>query len=72
MRQGEREEAYTVISPSVRHRSGYRGNIPYTPGRSTTETVFTIRLYNISGLKGKASVLSTRGGVLKGKEFVVR
>lgn len=47
-------------------------NIPYTPGSSTTETVFTIRLYNISELKGKASVISTRGGVLKGKEFVVR
>ena len=47
-------------------------NIPYTQGGSSTETVFTIRLYNDSGLKGKASVISTRGGVLKGKEFIVR
>lgn len=47
-------------------------NIPYTPGGSATETVFTIRLYNISELKGKASFVSTRGGVLKGKEFVIR
>lgn len=47
-------------------------NIPYTQGGSSTEAVFTIRLYNDSGLKGRASVISTRGGVLKGKEFVVR
>jgi len=47
-------------------------NIPYTPGGSATETVFTIRLYNISELKGKASVISTRRGVLSGKEFIVR
>ena len=47
-------------------------NIPYTQGGSSTETVFTIRLYKDSGLKGRASVISTRGGVLKGKEFVVR
>lgn len=47
-------------------------NIPYTQGGSSTETVFTIRLYGNTGLKGRASVISTRGGVLKGKEFIVR
>lgn len=47
-------------------------DIPYTQGGSSTETVFTIRLYNDSGLKGRASVISTRGGALKGKEFIVR
>jgi hypothetical protein len=47
-------------------------NVPYTPGESVTTTLINIRLYNRSELSGKASVFSTRGGVLKNKEFVIR
>lgn len=47
-------------------------NVPYTQGVSTTKTVFNIRLYKRPELSGKASVFSTRGGVLKDKEFIIR
>jgi len=47
-------------------------NVPDTQGGSVTTAVFTIRLYSRSELSGKASVYSTRGGVLKDKGFMVR
>jgi hypothetical protein len=47
-------------------------NIPYTQGGSVTETVFVIRLYNRQEIKGKASMFSTRGGVLKNREFAIK
>jgi hypothetical protein len=47
-------------------------NIPYTQGGSTTEAVFKIRLYNRQELKGTASIFSTRGGVLRNKEFIIK
>ena len=46
--------------------------VPYTEGGSVTTAVFNIRLYKRDELRGKASVLSTRGGVLKDKEFIIR
>jgi hypothetical protein len=46
-------------------------NVPYTLGGSVTTAVFIIRLYNKTELKGKASIFSTRGGVLKEKEFLI-
>lgn len=49
-----------------------RLNVPYTQGGSTTTAVFTFRLYNKTELKGKASVFSTRGGILKDREFLIR
>ena len=53
-------------------RTTFSKDIPFTEGGSVTETVFTIRLYNRQELKGKASVYSTRGGVLKNREFIVK
>ncbi len=47
-------------------------DIPFTEGGSTTEAVFTIRLYNRQELKGKATMYSTRGGVLRNMDFVVK
>jgi hypothetical protein len=47
-------------------------NVPDTQGGSVTTAIFDIRLFNRTELHGKASVLSTRGGVLKNKEFVIR
>ena len=46
-------------------------NIPFTQGGSVTEAVFVIRLYDRQELRGKASFFSTRGGILKGREFVI-
>ncbi len=47
-------------------------NIPFTEGGAITTEVFRIRLYNRSELSGKASIYSTRGGVLKDKEFIIK
>jgi Zinc carboxypeptidase len=56
-----------VINQSTAYK-----NVGFTQGGSITKAVFNIRLYNRSELTGKASVYSTRGGVLKDKEFIVR
>ena len=56
--------------PSV--QTAFSRNIPFTDGGSVTSSVFTIRLYNRTELSGKVSLYSTRGGVLKDKEFVVK
>ena len=47
-------------------------NIPFTQGGSSTEAVFTIRLYKRPELRCKANMYSTRGGILKDKEFIIR
>ncbi len=47
-------------------------NIPFTQGNSVTEAVFVIRLLNRQSLKGKATFYSTRGGVLREQEFLLR
>lgn len=47
-------------------------NVPYIQGGSVAETIFTIRLYNTAELKGRANFYSTRGGVLRDKEFIIR
>jgi hypothetical protein len=47
-------------------------DIPFTQGGSITNAVFTIRLYGRQELRGKASMYSTRGGILKDKEFIIK
>lgn len=51
---------------------GAEKSIPFIRGGSVADAFFTVRLYKRQELKGKASVLSTRGGVLKNKEFIIR
>ena len=46
-------------------------NVPDTQGGSVTTAVFNIRLYKRSELNGKASVFSTRGGVLRTKSLLL-
>jgi hypothetical protein len=70
--------------PQRENRGGYPGAdtqvqrrpvskiVPFTEGGKTTTAVFNIRLYNITSLSGKATVISTRGGVLRDKEFIIR
>jgi hypothetical protein len=47
-------------------------NVPVTEGGAETTAVFNIRLYNRTELSGKASIISTRGGILKNKEFIIK
>jgi len=47
-------------------------NVPDTQGGAVTTAVFNIRIYKGTELSGKASVYSTRGGVLKDKEFSIK
>ena len=62
---------YNDDEKAVQQRTVFK-NVPDTQGGSATTAVFNIRLYNRSELKGKASVFSTRGGVLRDKEFSIR
>jgi len=65
-RGGFNDEVRPVVQTS------FSRNVPFTEGGSVTTSVFTIRLYNRSELGGKVSLYSTRGGVLKDKEFVIK
>lgn len=47
-------------------------NMSFTQGGAVSTAVFNIRCYLKEGLSGKASVISTRGGVLRGKNFIVK
>ncbi|NMC37711.1 MAG: peptidase [Bacteroidales bacterium] len=47
------------------------GTIPFIQGGTVSGTEFVIRLYNRQELKGKANFYSTRGGVLRDREFVI-
>ena len=44
----------------------------FVQGGETSEAVFKVRVYKDQEIKGKASVASTRGGVIRDKEFVVK
>ena len=53
-------------------RRSFSKEVPFTEGGKVTTAVFTIRLFTTEPVKGSASVLSTRGGVLRDKEFTLR
>lgn len=53
-------------------QKSYSVNAGYTEGGAKTTKTINIRLYGNAGLSGKASVLSTRGGVLRDKDFSLR
>jgi len=46
-------------------------NAGFTQGGAVSEVVFTIRVYGSEKISGVATVSSTRGGILKEKEFIV-
>jgi hypothetical protein len=54
------------VNPSVTLNAGF------TDGGASTEVIFKIRVYKPGDITGNASVSSTRGGVLKAKEFIVK
>jgi len=69
--EGERGRQNSFSDQPARRRPVIK-TVPYTEGGSVTTAVFNIRLFNRSELKGKATVSSTRGGILKDKEFIIR
>ena len=79
------EPVMKIISEEQGRRRGYYGmdrrggaqssvtlDAGYAGGESTNSRDFTIRVYKDNEINGKATVSSTRGGILKEKEFVVR
>lgn len=68
------KESRSTFSESGRQsqRRSVSVNVPDTQGGSVTTAVFNIRLYKGAELRGKVSLFSTRGGVLRDKEFLIR
>jgi hypothetical protein len=67
----DRRGGFNDDRPPVQKRS-YSKNIPFTDGGAVTTASINIRLYNRTELKARAGVISTRGGILKDKEFVIK
>jgi hypothetical protein len=47
-------------------------NVAFTQGGAVTKADFKIRTYDGAEVKGRAHVYSTRGGILREKEFIVK
>jgi hypothetical protein len=59
-------------SSGDRARSSLTVNAGYAAGESSNSSEFIIRVYKEGEIRGKASVSSTRGGILEEKEFIVK
>ncbi len=69
--EDDRSRYYRGFSDD-RAQSSLTLNAGYAGGESSNSSEFIIRVYRDGEIKGKASVSSTRGGILDEKEFVVR
>lgn len=69
--RGEGRGGYSDNERPVK-RQPVSKNVPDTQGGTVTTAVFNIRVFKGVELTGKASVFSTRGGVLKDKEFTIK
>jgi hypothetical protein len=69
--RGEGRGGYSDSERPVQRRPVSK-NVPDTQGGAVTTAVFNIRVFKGAELSGKASVFSTRGGVLKDKEFSIK
>jgi hypothetical protein len=67
----ENRGGYGDFERPVQRRPVFK-TVQDTDGGAVTTAVFNIRLYGRTELAGKAGVFSTRGGVLKDREFVIR
>ncbi|HUW92885.1 MAG TPA: M14 family metallopeptidase [Bacteroidales bacterium] len=47
-------------------------SVGYTDGGAVNEAVFRIRVLNNAVIRGTASILTTRAGILKDREFIIR
>ncbi|MDT8400551.1 MAG: M14 family metallopeptidase [Bacteroidales bacterium] len=70
--EGSRGRSYYGRFGGDRVQSSITLGAGYARGGSTNSREFTIRVYKEGEIPGKATVSSTRGGILKEKEFVVR
>jgi hypothetical protein len=71
-RNREGRGGYGGDDPAAVPPRTFSKNVPFTQGESSSSSVITVRLYNRTELKGKVSLVSTRGGILKDKEFVIK
>ncbi len=69
--QSRRRSQYMDEEPASRVTTASK-NMPFTQGGAVTTAVFNIRLYKKTELSVKAGVISTRGGILKDKEFIIK
>ena len=65
----DRMMMYDDETQKPRYISATVGN---TPGGTTAEAQFIIRVYGGNELKGRAAVVTTRAGILQEKEFIIR
>jgi hypothetical protein len=70
-KSSNRGNPYVIEENAIRIITASK-NMPFTQGGAVTTAIFNIRLYNEAGLGVKASVISTRGGILKDKEFTIK
>ena len=68
---GEGRRGFSDFERPAQRRPVFK-TVPYSDGGAVTTAVFDIRLYGRTELSGKASVSSTRGGILKDREFVIK
>lgn len=71
IKQTGRRNQYMDDEPVTRMTTASK-NMPFTQGGAVSTAVFNVRLYNRTELSVKASVISTRGGILKNKELIIR
>jgi hypothetical protein len=69
--RGGRGGGFMDFENASRQREIFK-NVPFTDGGAVGTAVFEIRVYGTSTVSGKASVYSTRGGVLKGIDFNIK
>ena len=62
---------YAEFDRPVQRRPVFK-TVPFTEGGAVTTAIFNIRLYGREELGGTASVISTRGGILNDKKFIIR
>lgn len=62
---------FSDMARPVQRRSVSK-NVPFTQGGAVTTSVTKIRVFNNTAVTGKVSLFSTRGGVLKDKEFSIK
>ncbi len=67
-----RRESMMMYDEESRRPEYVSATAGYTPGGATAEVHFVIRVYGDAGIKGTATVVTTRAGILPEKEFTIR
>jgi len=67
-----RRESMMMFDEDNRRPEYITATAGYTPGGATAEVHFIIRVFEGTGIKGTATVITTRAGILQEKEFTLR